>query len=70
VFLEGGGRGSDFRGAVGEDYPGEVLELYFVAKYVGEVRLMGRRGGSGVEEDVVSCERGEVVGFEVDSSTG
>jgi hypothetical protein len=32
------------------------------------VRLVGRPGGRGVEEDVVSCERGEVVGFEVDLS--
>jgi hypothetical protein len=48
---------------------GEVLELDLEAEGVGVVALMWWCGGGGVEEDMLSCERGEVICSEVDSPT-
>jgi len=49
---------------------GEVFELDLVAEEVGVVALVWRGGGGGVEEDMLSRERGEVICIEVDSSAG
>ena len=48
---------------------GEVLELDLEAEGVWVVALTWWCGGGGVEEDMLSCERGEVICSEVDSPT-